>query len=175
MGRMFGALLASLNTLASVWTMFLVALISSDVVGRAVFDQPIPGVPEIVRFSVVGMVWLWMAYTLRAGKHLRTTLVLGALSRRWARVVLTLNSVVGFIMFALTAWLGWFEMVVSWQGGIFEGEHPVRIPVWPVWAILVLGATLTAIQFALDAVRYVRGDLSASELSEVADLPKEVA
>jgi TRAP-type C4-dicarboxylate transport system permease small subunit len=175
MGRMFGALLASLNTLASVWTMFLVALISSDVIGRALFDRPIPGVPEIVRFSVVGMVWLWMAYTLRAGKHLRTTLVLGALSRRGARVVLTLNSVVGLVMFALTAWLGWFEMVVSWQGGIFEGEHPVRIPVWPVWAILVLGATLTAIQFALDAVRYARGDLLGSELSEVADLPKEVA
>ena len=145
------------NTLASVWVLFIVGLISADVIGRAAFNSPLPGVPEIVRFSIVGMVWLQMAYTLRSGNHLRTDAVPrphAARSRQ--RAVLIANSLVGIGLFVLIAWLGWIEMAKSFEIGAFEGEHPVRIPVWPVWAILVGGAALTA-----RPVRARRGPLPA--------------
>ena len=82
MSRAFHNLLAGFNALASVWVLFIVGLISADVIGRAAFNAPLPGVPEIVRFSIVGMVWLQMAYALRSGNHLRTTLFLGRMPRR---------------------------------------------------------------------------------------------
>ena len=47
MDRAFNALLASLNTFASLWILFLVGLISADVILRGVFNYPLPGVPEI--------------------------------------------------------------------------------------------------------------------------------
>ncbi len=167
MGRQFGSLLAGLNTFASVWVLFLVGLISADVIGRGAFNAPIPGVPEIVKFSIVGMLWLQMAYTLRARKHLRTTLVLALMPRLGQRTVLILNSLVGAVLFSLIAWLGWIEMAKSWEIGAFEGEHPVRIPIWPLWGILVGGAGLTVAQFALDAWRYVSRGPDAAELSEM--------
>jgi TRAP-type C4-dicarboxylate transport system permease small subunit len=167
--RLFHSLLAGLNTLASVWVLFIVGLVSADVIGRAAFNAPLSGVPEIVRFSIVGMVWLQMAYTLRSGNHLRTTLFLGAMPPLAQRAVLAANSLVGVGLFVLIAWLGWIEMAKSFEIGAFEGEHPVRIPVGPVWAILVGGAALTALQFALDAVRYVRQGPRRSELSDVED------
>ena len=170
MGRAFAALLATLNTFASVWVLFLVGLISADVIGRGAFNAPIPGVPEIVKFSIVGMVWLQMAYTLRAGKHLRTTMVLALLPRIGQRGVLVLNSLVGIAMFSFIAWLGWIEMGKSWEIGAFEGEHPVRIPIAPLWGILVGGAALTTIQFLLEAIRYARPGPSAAELSEIVEL-----
>ena len=40
--RPFHALLAGLNSLASVWVLFLVALISADVIGRAGFNRRSP-------------------------------------------------------------------------------------------------------------------------------------
>lgn len=167
MERQFGGLLAGLNTIASLWVLFLVGLISADVIGRGGFNAPIPGVPEIVKFSIVGMLWLQMAYTLRAGKHLRTTLVLALMSRAGQRSILVLNSVVGAALFSLVAWLGWIEMVKSWEVGAFEGEHPVRIPIWPLWGILVGGAALTVVQFLLDAWRYAWRGPDPAELSEV--------
>lgn len=169
MTRMFATLLASLNTLASLWVLFIVALVSADVIGRAGFNTPLPGVPEIVRFSIVGMVWLQMAYTLRAGNHLRTTLFLGRMPPLAQRAVLILNSLVGIALFVMIAWLGWVETAKSYDIGAFEGEHPVRIPVWPIWAILVGGAALTAVQFALDALRYLIQGPRPSELSDVED------
>ena len=168
MARLFHGLLASLNNLASFWTIFLVALISTDVIGRAAFNSPLPGVPEIVKFSIVGMVWLWMAYTLRSGAHLRTNLVLGRLPRTGQKAVLIANSLVGVGLFILITWLAWIEMMKSWEIGAFEGEYPVRVPVSPIWAILVIGSTLTAVQFALDAVRYA---IEGPRPSEVADVP----
>ena len=169
MTRAFHNLLAGCNALASVWVLFIVALVSADVIGRVAFNAPLPGVPEIVRFSIVGMVWLQMAYTLRSGNHLRTTLFLGRMPSVAQRAVLIANSLVGIGLFVLIAWLGWIELAKSYEIGAFEGEHPVRIPVWPVWAILVGGAALTAVQFALDAVRYLTEGPRASELSDVED------
>jgi TRAP-type C4-dicarboxylate transport system permease small subunit len=87
------------------------------------------------------------------------------------RAVLIANSLVGVGMFVLIAWLGWIELVKSYEIGAFEGEHPVRIPVWPVWAILVGGAVFTALQFSLDAIRYLVEGPRRSELSEVEDTP----
>lgn len=167
MGRVFGGLLSTLNTIASVWVLFLVALISADVVGRVAFNAPLPGVPEIVKFSIVGMVWLQMAYTLRSNAHLRTVLVLAALPRLGQRVTLIANSLVGVGMFSLIVWLGWIELVKNWEIGAFEGEGALRIPVWPIWAILVGGAALTAVQFLLDTVRFLFKGPSPSDLSEI--------
>lgn len=172
MGWLFNGLLASFNTIASLWVLFLVALISTDVIGRAGFNSPLPGVPEIVKFSIVGMVWLQMAYALRAGVHLRTTLVLGRLPPLGQRAVLILNALTGIVLFSLITWLGWIEMMKSWEIGAFEGEYPVRVPIAPLWGILVGGAALTAVQFALDIVRYVREGPRRSEIADVPEIPE---
>ncbi|HWD21981.1 MAG TPA: TRAP transporter small permease [Burkholderiales bacterium] len=165
--RLFDWLLSAMNIVASLWVLVLVALISADVIGRGGFNSPIPGVPEMVKFSIVGMVWLQMAYTLRAGKHLRTTIGLALMPGAGRRAVLIANAAVGVLMFSFIAWLGWSEMATSFEIGAFEGEHPVRIPVWPLWAVLVAGAMLTAIQFVLDAVRYLVHGPSQVELDSV--------
>ena len=169
---LYGRLVSTLNVVASVWVMVLVGLISSDVIGRSGFNTPIPGVPEIVKFSIVGMVWLQMAYTLRAGKHLRTTIGLARMPLAGQRAVLSVNALVSVAMFGFIAWLAWDEMAVSWEYNVFEGEHPVRILVWPLWGLLVLGASLTAIQAALDTVRYLMHGPAAGELSLQSDLPE---
>jgi len=168
MARVFSMVLAISNSLASLWILFLMLLISADVIGRSFFNHPLPGIPEIVKFSIVGMFWLQMAHALRERKHLRTTLLLRAMPRALKRLVMVLNSLLGLVVFGLIAWLAWPEMMESYEYDIFEGEHPVRILVWPIWGILVFGAALTAVQFALDAVRYIVQGPSPDETDEVA-------
>ncbi len=169
---LYGWLVSTLNVVASVWVLVLVGLISSDVIGRSGFNAPIPGVPEIVKFSIVGMVWLQMAYTLKAGKHLRTTFGLARMPEVGQRAVLSLNALVSVAMFGFIAWLGWDEMAVSWEYNVFEGEHPVRILVWPLWGLLVLGSSLTTVQAALDTVRYLTHGPAPGEVSVQSDVPE---
>lgn len=157
-GRLFGALLDRLNLLSSLGIMLLILLISADVIGRSFFSAPIPGVPEIVRFAVVCMFWMQMAYVLRTGGHLRTTLLFSLFPPLVQRIVLVANALVGGGLMALIVWFGWPELVGSYAIGEFEGAHPVRILVWPIWAIILLGAGLTAVQFAIHLVKVLRGE-----------------
>lgn len=157
-GRLFGSLLDRLNLLSSLGIMFLIFLISADVIGRSFFRWPIPGIPEIVRFAVVCMFWMQMAYVLRTGGHLRTTLLFSMFPPLVQRLVLVLNALVGGGIMALIVWYGWPELAESWRINEFEGAHPVRIPVWPIWTIIVACAALTTIQYLIHIVMVLRGE-----------------
>lgn len=169
MDRLFARLLSTLNMLASLWILALIALISADVIGRSFFDNPLPGVPEIVKFSIVGMVWLQMAYVLRSGGHLRTTLGLDAMPRPAAKSVMVLNMLAGLAIFAMVSWYGSGEMLQSWRVSAFEGAEPVRIPTWPIWAIVVVGSALTAIQCVIEIGLILRGRDASSDVPHGTD------
>lgn len=156
-GRIFAKLLERLNLASSLGIMLLMLLISADVIGRAFFGSPIPGVPEIVRFAVVVMFWLQMAYVLRTGGHLRTTLLFDILPPTGQRLVHLANTLAGSAIMVMIVWFGVPELVQSWQINEFEGALPVRIPVWPIWTAIVVCAALTALQYGLFFLDVVRG------------------
>ena len=145
----FQGVLALLNGIGSVCLIGLMVLIIGDVTGRVALDHPVPGVPEIVKLSIVGIVWLQFAYTLRTDRHLRTTLVFDLLPAAWKRVVYALNCAAGFAVFGLIIWYSQDNVVDTYRWQTFEGEDPVRIPVWPVWTLVVLGAGLTGIEYLI--------------------------
>lgn len=156
MGAVLHKVLERLNLLSSLGILVLMILITADVVGR-LLGHPISGVPEIVRFAVVCMFWLQMAYVLRTGGHLRTTLVFDVLPRFWQRGVLMLNAAVGCVIMLMIVRYGVPELMKAWRIGDFEGAPPVRIPVWPIWTVIVCCAVLTALQFIVDFITVVRG------------------
>jgi len=156
MGAVLHKVLERLNLLSSLGILMLMALIMADVLGR-LMGHPVAGVPEIVRFAVVCMFWLQMAYVLRTGGHLRTTLLFDALPRFWQRAVLLLNGAVGCAVMLMIVRYGVPELIKAWRIGEFEGALPVRIPVWPIWTVIVCCAALTALQFLVDMVTVVRG------------------
>lgn len=157
MHALFGRFLSALNLIAALLIVAIMLLITTDVVGRAIFSLPLYGVPELTKFSIICMVWLQMAYTLRQRQHLRSTLILGALPTLPRRGVLILNCIAGAVLMALIAWFSWPEAVRAYRFNVFEGEHPVRVPTWPIWAIVVLGSALTAIEYAWQGIEAALG------------------
>jgi TRAP-type C4-dicarboxylate transport system permease small subunit len=157
MWQVLGRLLAGLNLVAAFMIVGLMLLITADVIGRAFFFRPIAGVPELVKLSIVCIAWLQMAYTLRVRQHLRSTLILDALPRIPRRAILVLNCLIGAGMMGLIAYFSYPELLRSWRLGVFEGERPVRVPVWPIWGVIVACAALTALEFVGQAVQAALG------------------
>lgn len=162
MDKLYGRLLSGLNALASIWIIAIMLLITADVVGRAAFNNPLFGVPEIVKVSVVGIVWLQMAFTLRADRHLRSHLVFNLLPVRGKRILYGVNCIFGAAIFGIIVFYTYDDVIKTFLRGTFEGEHPVRVPVWPIWAILVGGALLTAVEYAIQFAKTVASDSSAA-------------
>lgn len=153
----FDSILRACNVTASIAIVALMALISADVLGRAVFDNPLVGVPEIVKLTIVAIVWLQFAYTLRTNQHLRSNLVFGLLPRGGRRAIYGLNCAVGIVVFGLICRYGADNALETFRSGVFEGEHPMRIPVWPVWAIVALGSLLMALEYIRQGIGAVIG------------------
>jgi len=155
--RLLHGLMALLNIIGAIWVVLIMVLIAVDVTGRAFFGAPLFGVPEIVKISVVGLVWCQMAHTLRIGAHLRSTILVERLPPGARRLVEFVSFLLGAITFALIVYSGWDNMLESWRIGEYEGEEPVRVPTYPIRSLVLLGAALTAFQFALMAVERLHG------------------
>lgn len=165
--KLLHGLMALLNVAGAVWVFLIMLLITVDVVGRAFFNSPLFGVPEIVKISVVGLVWCQMAHTLKIGAHLRSTILLDRMPPAAQRSVEILACVLGAVMFALIVYSGWNNMIESWRIGEFEGEEPVRVPTAPVRTLVLIGAALTALQFLIMLVDVARGKNLRHAESEV--------
>src|SRR3970040_1282470 len=152
--------MAVLNAVGTAWVAGITLLICSDILGRALFSSPIIGVPEIVKVSVVAIVWLQMAHTLKIGGHLRSDVILGRLSRRGRAIMDLIAYALGAVVFGLLVFSGWPTMILAWEMGEFEGELPVRVPTYPLRSIVLLGAGLTSLQFLLMAAE-AAGQLGA--------------
>lgn len=155
--KLLHGLMASLNIVGAVWVLLIMLLITVDVIGRAFFNSPLFGVPEIVKISVVGLVWCQMAHTLKIGAHLRSTILVDRMPPAARRAIEIAACILGAIMFALIVYSGWDAMAESWRIGEFEGEEPVRVPTAPVRTLVLIGAALTAVQFLIMLVDLIRG------------------
>lgn len=149
--------MAGLNAVGTVWVAALTVLICADILGRVLFSLPITGVPEIVKISIVAIVWLQIPHTLKTGGHLRSDIVLRRLSVRGRAIVNLFAYALGALIFGLLVFSGWDTMILAWELGEFEGEHPVRVPTYPLRSIVLLGAGLTCLQFLLMAAEVIWG------------------
>lgn len=149
--------MAGLNAVGTVWVAAITLLICADILGRVLFSFPITGVPEIVKVSIVAIVWLQIPHTLKIGGHLRSDVVLRRLSIRGRAIANLFAYALGALVFGLLVFSGWDTMIMAWEIGEFEGELPVRVPTYPLRSIVLLGAALTCLQFLLMAADVIWG------------------
>ena len=147
--RLMHGLMAVMNAAGTAWIGVITVLICSDILGRILFNHPIIGVPEIVKVSVVALVWLQMAHTLKIGGHIRSDVILDRLPPRGKALVNVIAAALGTLVFGFLVYAGWPNMMEGWRIGEFEGELPVRVPTYPVRTILILGAALTCFEFVV--------------------------
>lgn len=144
-----------MNAIGTVWILALMLLISADVFGRGAFGDPIAGVPEMVALSIMGIVFLQLANTLRAGRLTRSDALLSVLSRRLPRVAAGVDAVfhlagAALLWVILSSYYPKFER--SWQRDEFVGAiGNFTAPTWPINLIVLIGAAAMLITFLVNA------------------------
>ncbi|HET9715982.1 MAG TPA: TRAP transporter small permease [Pseudolabrys sp.] len=154
---LFQGLLSLLNSIGTVWIFALMVVITVDVVGRTVFTAPLPGVLELVRLSIVGIVFIQLGHTLRAGRLTRADNLILKLQARVPRLGFGMQAV--FELAGTAVFVVLFQASVplffrSWASGEYAGvEGYVTYPVWPVRLIILIGTVCAGVQFLLFAWR----------------------
>ena len=153
----FEAAVSALNSLGSLWIVVLMVVIIIDIVGRTALSMPLRGVPELVKLSIVGIVFIQLGHTLRSGRMTRSDGLLRIFRTRLPRLshaMTLLFNLVGAGLFALVFHASYPFFVEAWSTGEYAGiQGYVSYPVWPVRLIILIGCAVAAIQYCLFAWR----------------------
>ena len=151
------ALELGMNSVGTLWIFGLMLLICADVAGRYLFSAPIQGAAEMVGYSIVTAVFLQMASTLHAGRFTRVELLIEPLEARRPAAAQALNTVfnlLGAVVFGVIVWGTWPKLQYAWLTDEITGIPGVfAFIIWPFLAVIVFGAAVTAVEFALRTVQ----------------------
>lgn len=173
----FEGVLSLLNSIGTLWIFALMIVISVDVLGRTAFNSPLPGVLELVRLSIVAIVFVQLGHTLRAGRITRADNLLRILQRRHPRIgfgLQVLFELAGTGIFVVLFHASLPLFLRSWASGEYAGiEGYITYPVWPVRLIILIGSVCAGLQFLTFAWRDLQavwsGVAPSSEEAEMAE------
>lgn len=149
-----------MNSIGTAWVFVLLVIINLDIGGRALFNHPIRGVPEIVALSIVACVFLQVAHTLKVGRLTRSDLFLNWLGKRLPALRHLLEGIYYLVGAALMAILFKASLPLfkkAWRLDLYVGaEGDFMAPTWPVKLIILLGCAAATVQFLLSAWKEFR-------------------
>ncbi len=155
--HLFTVLTTILNSIGTVWIVFLMAIICADIASRTAFNAPIYGVTEIVGASIVCSVFLQLANTIHERRITRADALFEWLQRKRPRAATLYDALFhlsGAAVFILIAWGIWPVFLRAFESGDFTGiPNQFTFKVWPVKFLIMFGAAIAAIEFLLLAFR----------------------
>ena len=149
--RVFGSIVSGMNAAGSCWIVALMVLINVEAVGRSAFNKPIIGVIEMIEISVIGIVFMQLADSLRRGVMTRSDGLFNQVMARLpaaGHVMAIGTGLAGAVFMGLIILGGVPYFIDAWEQDYYIGvEGMFTAPVWPVALIIVIGVTVTMIQF----------------------------
>jgi TRAP-type C4-dicarboxylate transport system permease small subunit len=152
-GKGFAKFVSALNAMATAWIFLLMFLTTADVLGRVLFSAPITGTPELIKVSLVGIIFMQLPHTFWMNRHIRSELILTKLGPTGRELLNSLAYLVGAAVFVGIFATSWSGAVMSWEILEYEGEGALRVPVYPIRTLILLGSLVTSI---LLTVRFIQ-------------------
>ncbi len=141
-----------MNSAGTIWMFFIMVLILADIFAREVFNAPIAGTAELVGYSIVGAVYLQLAHSLHVGRFTNAELLIDWLKTNRpiaASIYQAVFDALGVFVFLLIAYGTYYKLLEAWPDLKFGVEGTFAIHVWPLRAIILVGAIAVAIEYAI--------------------------
>ncbi|WP_299048767.1 TRAP transporter large permease subunit [uncultured Tateyamaria sp.] len=160
----FSYIAAMLAAGATLWIFVIMLMICADVIGLKVFSRPLYGVVELTGASIVAVVFAQLPHTLFEKRMTRADFLISTLEIKTPHLGLALNLIFclcGLGIFAALAWM----LIDPTRSALLEGEFIgtqgiFTMQVWPIKAIILLGVTMTALEFGFQSIRLAHAILA---------------
>ena len=149
--KILGKIFSAFQGICSAWLFVLMTLISIDVLGRALFNKPFRGTPELVSFSIVVIAFLELPYVLWKDGHVRSTVFYDKVGPTGKDIIDFLASVIGVVVFVILIKTSINGFLRSVRIGEFEGEGALRIPTSPARGLMLVCAGFMVLQLFFNA------------------------
>ncbi len=159
---------------AAVIIFLLGFLVCADVFGRAIFNSPVKGTPEIVSMSIVIICFLLAGYAVQSGSMIYTDVFAAMFGVRGRAFAQLFSAVLGILFFGLIVWGSYEPTLYAWASGEYEGEGALRVPALPARIIVLVGAALVVISYCYHGVHATRALVTGRAQDEPASTPTQI-
>ena len=143
-----GYLGAAMGVVSLIIMMLMITL---GVILRYFFNNPLTFVDEYGGYLLVVMVYMGLAYTMRAEAHINVDFVIRRLPRRARGSLEVVGGLLGLIIIGIYFWYCWNLFVSSLQAHWMSMSG--RTPLWVPHIFLVIGLPLFGLELAVRTVK----------------------
>ena len=140
--------------LAAICIFGLMLLGIAQVLGRQLFDMPVPGYIDFVELSMVTFAFLAVAYCQRLGGHVRMDLFVRMVHgrTRWLLEFVTTTAPIFLVMVLI--YFGWTHFVRAYEFG--DSTIDMEIPTWPSKIVVPISFVVLWLRLIVQSVGYAR-------------------
>lgn len=156
MRRLLDQVYRACGALAAVAIFLIAALVVAQVGGR-LLGVLVPGADDLAGYALTASSFLALAHTLRAGGHIRMTLLLRLAGTRGRAGLEAGSLALGALV---TGYFTYHVVEMSWDAYRFgeRSQGVLSVPLWIPQAVMALGSAVLFIAFVDDLVAVLRGD-----------------
>jgi TRAP-type C4-dicarboxylate transport system permease small subunit len=157
-GRLFGRCIDVTSFVAGIAVILMMVQITVDVIGKYLYNIPIPATIAIVsNYYMVVVAFLPLALAERRHSHISVELVTDLLPQRAQRHLFSWTYLFSALAFAFLTYAGWREATTKHAISAFIIEHGQRIPTWPSYYLLPIGCGLMSVMLLYRFLAYLSG------------------
>ncbi len=159
--RLYLKLEKLLTACGGIVILLIVFLAVANILGRKIFNFPVPGYVDWVPYAMPFIVFLGLSFTQREGGHIRMDIVIGSLKGRalWCIELITV-----MIMFAMTAVLA-FGAYKHYDRAkqIGDTTENIDLLLWPTKLVVAFGFAVMFLRLFLQIWGYFRALIEGGE------------
>ncbi|MGH1331803.1 MAG: TRAP transporter small permease [Paracoccaceae bacterium] len=167
LGNMLAAVATAYAVIGAVAIALMMLHITADVIGKFVFNRPLPGtIPIVSQFYMVIATFLPLAMVERANGHISVEIIVTNFPDRLQDFIAMLASALGTIIFGLLTWRALIEAGRKYSVGTFSYENGHKILTWPTYYIVPIGTALLTLVLFYKLACYFTGHIDEANSSD---------
>lgn len=155
-----------LNLVSVTFIMFLMLFAAAEIVGRYLFNHPIPGHVEIVELIMAAVVFLGIAYTQRVGGHIRMELFITRVLRgRSYHIAEALTLILSLLAFSIITVASFRFALDAYDIG--DTTTYILWPTWPSKLCIPIGSFMLCLRFLLQLIQHIAQAVVGVEIRDL--------
>jgi len=150
--------------IASASILFIMLISVSNVIGRYLFNFPVPGTVEIATMLLVLIIFLSISGVQRSDGHIGMDTLLELAKRKKPSCYHALQAFHFFISFLILGFIGYYFFPSALESKKMHEwtEGPLFIPMWPFKLCIVIGCALICVRLILQISRHVKAAVGST-------------
>lgn len=142
------------NLLAALFIFALMLVGIAQVLGRTLFNAPVPAYIDLVELSMATFAFLGISYCQRLGGHVRMDWLVKMVGGQahWAMEIM--STLIALAIIGVLTWYGFDHFLRAWQLG--DSTIDAELPVWPSKLVVPVAFALLWLRLLVQLAAYVR-------------------